>query len=268
MRARRSGRGAGRAVRDEGERAARRRCATLPPAWARRPAGLDAGAARARSRRCVDARLGRRGRSRPTIRSARCACSRPTRVKVVVIGQDPYPTPATPTGWRFRPARAGRARCAASSRCWPRDRPALRRARRLAARRLGAPGRAAAQPGADGRGRSRRQPHGLRLAGAHSRNRPGAGSPSLTPPVFLLWGAQGAGRSVPTPRRPAPAAASCDRATLRYDFERAFMADGSHFDATVRPASTGGRSDRRLQARAIVPGSSRRGARVAKGGRL
>ena len=90
----------------------------------------------------------------------------PEAVKVVVLGQDPYPTPARPRGWRSRPAGASRARCARSSRCWATAPAGIRRARTLELDALGAAGRAAAQPGADRRGRTRRQPSWTAAGGA------------------------------------------------------------------------------------------------------
>ena len=86
-----------------------------------------------------------------------------------------------------------------------------------------------------------------------------------SPPTFLLWGAKaqafwasadpGAGAGLPSP------------ATLPTTSTATFMRDGSHFEATCRPRRLVGHR-KKGRPRAIVTGSSRRGARVAKGGRL
>ena len=96
----------GRATRRRRSRRCRRRGRAVLPGWTPRAAGG----------RCQPSAVERgRPATRPIapddpLRALRLVA--PETVKVVVIGQDPYPTPAMPTGWRSRPARAGRARCA------------------------------------------------------------------------------------------------------------------------------------------------------------
>ena len=191
-------------IGDEGERLSARRsrrCRRRGRQCCR--AGRASGSRRCR--RCVERGLGRPRRSPPRTRFALCGWSRRTTVKVVVIGQDPVPDRRSCR----RPGVLGREGPAAlagrgSSRCWPPTGPASSAARGLEARRLGAPGRAAAQSGVDGRGRAHRQPYGLWLAGAHSSRSSHATVSETPPPVFLLWGAQGAGV---LGRRPSPGAA-------------------------------------------------------------
>ena len=84
-------------------------------------------------------------------------------------------------------------------------------------------------------------------------------------PAFLLWGSK-AQAFWNDAKSPDSTADACTTRHPSYDFHRAFMA-GQPFHRH--------RSPRRLvghrigpASRAIVPGSSRRGARVAKGGRL
>ena len=134
----------------------------LPAAFASAAAGLGARRCRAgRRQRCADViarvrrRLGRPARSRrpDPFRALRFVA--PDAVKVVIFGQDPYPTAGScrRPGLFGRPRQAG-ARCARIFEVLAADRPGLRAAAGVEARRLGAPGRAAAEPDADRRGRA------------------------------------------------------------------------------------------------------------------
>ena len=154
----------------------------------------------------------------------------PTDVKVVVIGQDPYPTPGHADGLAFS---AGRGRPRSLARVFE----------VLAADRPGA----FAAP-ADWRldDWARRGVLLLNVALTVELGRGGShmecGWQALTrevvevlaarvaPPVFLLWGAKALAF------RSRAEAAGCQVLTTRhpsYDFQRAFMAEGSHFAATA-----------------------------------
>jgi uracil-DNA glycosylase len=86
------------------------------------------------------------------------------------------------------------------------------------------------------------------------------------PPVFLLWGAKARAfwAEAGSPRSAAVVLATRHPA---YDFDRGFMAEGNHFAATAHLVDWWEIGSTPLEP-AIVTGSSRRGARVAKGGRL
>ena len=83
---------------------------------------------------------------------------------------------------------------------------------------------------------------------------------------FLLWGTKA---QAFWSRSHAPGSRATVLVTRHpsYDFDRAFMAEGNHFEATAHLVDWWEIGSSR-RTRAIVPGSSRRGARVAKGGRL
>ena len=206
--------------------------AALPAAWRARAAGLDAAAQQA----VVDARargLGgardRAGRSvpRPAPGAARGGAGRDLR---------PGPLPAAramPTGWRFRPGRAGRIRCAGSSRCWPPTGRAGARPARWALDAWAAQGVLLLNPTLTRRGRA--QP------AAHLD----CGWQALTsqivqhlcrredPPAFLLWG-KPANAFFDAARPPEATKLPVHRTRHpAHDFRREFMADGSHFAATA-----------------------------------
>ncbi len=142
--------------------------ATLPPAWA----AVLPGWTEDRLRAVQDAVVAVSG-DRPIapddpLRALRLVD--PEAVKVVVIGQDPYPTAGHADGLAFS---AGRGRPRSLARVFEllaEARPGFVAPDDLGARRLGASRRAAAQPGHDGRDRTQRQSSELWLASAHSRN--------------------------------------------------------------------------------------------------
>ena len=132
------------------------------PGWTRERLRRGRGA-------CVDAVSGDRPIAPEDPLRALAPGRSPDAVKVVVIGQDPYPTAGHADGLAFS---AGKGRPRSLARVFEllAETPGRASSRpRSGARRLGAPGRAAAQSGADGRGRRARGSHmRLWLAGAHS----------------------------------------------------------------------------------------------------
>ena len=84
------------------------------------------------------------------------------------------------------------------------------------------------------------------------------------PPVFFLWGAKAQAFFAEAERLPGVRVFRTRHPS--YDFQGAFMAEGSHFEATSDLVDWW--QSAAEARRAIVTGSSRRGARVAKGGRL
>ena len=165
--------------------------ASLPPAWAAVLPGWTRERLEA-VRRCVEAVSGDRPIApEDPFRALRLVA--PDEVKVVVIGQDPYPTAGHADGLAFS---AGKGRPRSLARVFEvlaADRPggfeppevwkldAWARARR-----------AAAQSGADGRGGRHRQPSGLWLAGTHYRDRAAPVRPAIAADLPAL-GRQGAG---------------------------------------------------------------------------
>ena len=154
----------------------------------------------------------------------------PDAVKVVVIGQDPYPTPGHADGLAFS---AGQGRPRSLARVFE----------VLAADRPGVFAAPAAWRLDDW---ARRGVLLLNVALTVEVGRSGShmecGWQALTreivevlaarlaPPVFLLWGAKALAF------RPRALATGCRILTTRhpsYDFQRAFMAEGSHFAATA-----------------------------------
>ena len=163
--------------------------ASLPPAWAAVLPGWTRERLEA-VRRCVEAVSGDRPIApEDPFRALRLVA--PDEVKVVVIGQDPYPTAGHADGLAFS---AGKGRPRSLARIFEvlaADRPGEFEPPEVWkldawARR----GRAAAQSGADGRGGRHRQPHGLWLAGTHCRDCPCSCLAREPPPTFLLWGAK------------------------------------------------------------------------------
>ena len=210
-----------------------------------RAAGLDRGAPAAAVGAAASRRSRATGRSLRTIRCGRCAWSRPDEVKVVVIGQDPYPTarPCRRPGVLGR-RRAGRARSRASSRCWPRR------------RRASSPPEPGALDAWARRGVLLLNPVltvEVGRTGSHSdcgwqaltrRDRHAHLQRASRPPVFLLWGSEGAVRSGPSAKSPRLDAArpgdpsSVATTSTAASWPRAII-------SPPRPtSSTGGRSDR------------------------
>ena len=271
MRARRPGRGAGQLVRVTGERPGRgaaRRCRRRGRPCCR--AGRRSALARGAPRSSSASRATRPIAPDDPLRAL--ALVAPDAVKVVVIGQDPYPTAGHADGLAFSAGQGGPARWRGIFERAGRRPAGLRAARRLAARRLGAAGRAAAESGADGRGR--RAAAAMLDCGwqalTDARSSKYLSRSRRRRPCFC-FGVRRRQRDSSAPRDPA-GTARCALTTRHpsYDFEpTASWPSGNHFAATAATSSTGGRSVQATRcARAIVPGSSRRGARVAKGGRL
>ncbi len=267
MRARRPGRGARRPVRVKaGDLDAA--FASLPPAWAAVLPGWTRERLEA-VRRCVEARLRRPADRARTIRFAPCGWSTPDEVKVVVIGQDPYPTAGHADGLAFS---AGKGRPRSLARVFE----------VLAAR----PARAFVPPEVwkldawARRGVLLLNPVLTVEVGAQRQpSWTAVGKRSLVEIVEVLSQRRSIRRCSCSGARKAQAFFAEARraaATARVLGDpppvvrlraRRFMAEGSHFAATAT-SSTGGPSADKRRPRAIVPGSSRRGARVAKGGRL
>jgi uracil-DNA glycosylase len=203
--------------------------ASLPPAWTAVLPGwtrdrLDA------VRRCVEAVSGERPIAPDDpFRALRLVA--PADVKVVVIGQDPYPTAGHADGLAFS---AGKGR--------PRS---LARVFEVLA--SGRPGRFQA-PGAwnlddwAARGVLLLNPV-LTVEVGHSGSHMDCGWQALTreivdalssrpvPPVFLLWGARA--QAFFADAAPASRARVLRTRHPSYDFQRDFMAEGNHFEATA-----------------------------------
>ena len=240
--------------------------ASLPPAWARRAARLDARAAARRCAACVAAVSGDRADRARRIRCGRCGWSRPRTVKVVVIGQDPYPTAGHADGLAFS---AGRGRPRSLARIFEvlaADRPGFEppevwrlddwaRAGVLLLNPVLTVevGRSGSHLNCGWQALTRRDRRGL-VVDDRRRRRFCSGVPRRR-------------RSGP---RPSPGRRSLvlRPATRRTTSTARFMSDGSHFEATADLVDWWAIGREQERPRAIVTGSSRRGARVAKGGRL
>ena len=202
--------------------------ASLPPAWAAvlpgwTPEKLDA------VRRSVEAVSGdRQIAPDDPFRALRLVA--PDEVKVVVIGQDPYPTPGHADGLAFS-AGTGRPRSLARLfEVLAADRPGSFRAPEVW--KLDAWAR---------RGVLLLNPV-LSVEIGRSGSHMECGWQALTleiveflsnranPPTFLLWGAKA--QAFWASAAPGQARALTTRHPS-YDFQRAFMAEGSHFEATA-----------------------------------
>jgi uracil-DNA glycosylase len=202
--------------------------ASLPPAWAAvlpgwTPKKLDA------VRRSVEAVSGdRQIAPDDPFRALRLVA--PDEVKVVVIGQDPYPTPGHADGLAFS-AGTGRPRSLARLfEVLAADRPGSFRAPEVW--KLDAWAR---------RGVLLLNPV-LSVEIGRSGSHMECGWQALTleiveflsnranPPTFLLWGAKA--QAFWASAAPGQARALTTRHPS-YDFQRAFMAEGSHFEATA-----------------------------------
>lgn len=202
--------------------------ASLPPAWAAvlpgwTPEKLDA------VRRSVEAVSGdRQIAPDDPFRALRLVA--PDEVKVVVIGQDPYPTPGHADGLAFS-AGTGRPRSLARLfEVLAADRPESFRAPEVW--KLDAWAR---------RGVLLLNPV-LSVEIGRSGSHMECGWQALTleiveflshrsnPPTFLLWGAKA--QAFWASAAPGQARALTTRHPS-YDFQRAFMAEGSHFEATA-----------------------------------
>jgi uracil-DNA glycosylase len=203
--------------------------ASVPPAWAAVLPGwtmdrLDA------VRRCVEAVSGERPIAPDDpFRALRLVA--PEAVKVVVIGQDPYPTRGHADGLAFSAA-SGRPRSLARVfEILAADRPG----------RFQAPARWNLDAWAK-RGVLLLNPV-LSVEIGRSASHMDCGWQALTreivemlsrrqpPPVFLLWGAKA--QSFFDEAVPNAAAPILRTRHPSYDFQRAFMAEGSHFEATA-----------------------------------
>ena len=161
----------------------------------------------------VPARRDRRGPQLPAGRARTCCArsrSRFADVRVLIVGQDPYPTPGHPIGLSLRGRAATCGRCRAA---WQNIYRELRHDLGLpdaGARRPDAvdrAGRAAAQQGADRRaGRARRAPR-QGLGGGHRAGDPGAGRPRQAAGRRSCGGA--------TRRRCGRCSATCRRSSRR-----------------------------------------------------
>jgi uracil-DNA glycosylase len=203
--------------------------ASVPPAWAKvlpgwTPDRLDA------VRRCIEAVSGDRPIApEDPFRALRLVA--PEAVKVVVIGQDPYPTRGHADGLAFSAA-SGRPRSLA------------RIFEILGADRPGgfqAPTRWSLDAWAE-QGVLLLNPV-LSVEVGRSGSHMDCGWQVLTqeivetlsrrqpPPVFLLWGAKA--QAFFDDALPNAAAPALRTRHPSYDFQRAFMAEGSHFEATA-----------------------------------
>ena len=191
MRAPDPGAGAGRTVRRDAPTICAAVFSTLPPAWAAVLPGWTRSAGKTSAIRRRPASRRRRGRSLRPIRSARSGWSRRTRCKVVVFGQDPYPTAGHADGLAFSAGRGKPRSLARIFEVLARDRPGLRAAAKPG---RSMPGRdrgvLAAESRADGRSRAQRQPSALRLASAHSPDCRDSMSAVTRRRCFCLWGAK------------------------------------------------------------------------------
>ena len=252
----------------DGRRPAGRVRRRLPRSWAAALPGWTAGARAAAGRERRAASPGR-VRSARRIRFGRCAWSPPTRSRWWSSGRTPTRAPATPTAWPSRPGAAEPRSLARIFEVLARDRPGFEPPATWRLDAWAAPGRAAAQPRPDRRDRPRRQPRATAV-GRRSLAQIVAGSVRrIQPPVFLLWGAKAQAllRRARCPRQrrarrcwpPAipPTTSSASSWPIR----------PSHFEATSALVDWW-RIDSTARAPCYSPGFSRRGARVAKGGRL
>jgi uracil-DNA glycosylase len=202
---------------------------SLPPAWA----AILPGWTRARLgavRRCIEAASGQRPIAPDDpLRALRLVA--PADVKVVVIGQDPYPTAGHADGLAFS---AGQGKPRSLARIFD----------VLAADR---PGRF--QPPALWKLDDWARQGVLLLnpvltvevgrSGSHmacgwqvlTREIVDVLSRRVDPPVFLLWG--GKAQAFFAEASPVEATRVLRTRHPSYDFQRAFMADGSHFEATA-----------------------------------
>ena len=205
--------------------------ASLPPPWA---AVCRAGPPNA-SRPCSGASRPPPAiaRSRLTTRFAPCVSSRPPTSRSWSSARTRTRRRVMPTAWPFPRAVAGRARWRAYSRCWPPTARVASGRRRLEARRLGAPRGAAAESGPDRRGRSQRQPCGVRLAGAHSGNRR-APVPPARARRSSCSGARKR-RSFFAAAAPGSSVRTLETRHPSYDFLRDFMAERQSFRGDLRP---------------------------------
>ena len=203
--------------------------ASVPPAWARVLPGWTADRLDA-VRRCVEAVSGDRPIAPDDpFRALRLVA--PEAVKVVVIGQDPYPTRGHADGLAFSAA-SGRPRSLARIfEILAVDRPG----------RFRAPGCWNLDAWA-GQGVLLLNPV-LRVAIDRSGSHMNCGWQALTreivetlsrrqpPPSFLLWGGKAQAFFDDAAPNEAPPALRTRHPS--YDFQRAFMAEGSHFEATA-----------------------------------
>ena len=176
----------------------------IPPAWAEAlaPAAADGRGGRGAGRR--------RPRRRPAVAPAEAdvwralALTPPEAVRVVLLGQDPYPTPGHADGLAFsvRPGVAPLPRSLANVLRELDDDLGLPAAAERQPRSLGAAGRAPAQHRADRRGRRGERPRPLGLDAGDRRDHRRGERPARAP-VFLLWG-----------RRARPAARIAPRHTV------------------------------------------------------
>ena len=239
--------------------------ATLPPAWRAVLPGWTAALKRRRRRQVRRVSDDRPIGPPDPFRALRLVT--PEAVKVVVFGQDPYPTAGHADGLAF----SRRARQAAFAGADLRG-PGAGSARvhapdELEPRCLGASGRSVAEPGADGGDRASRQPSKIAVGRRSLAEIVQALCQRTEPPVFLLWGAKAQAFFAAAVPPCDPATGAGDPPSVVRLQARVHGPTGSHFVATsdlvdwwcLRSESA---------ARVIVPGSSRRGARVAKGGRL
>lgn len=202
--------------------------ATLPPEWAALLPGWTPARVAEIQRRVSQASGGREIAPADPFRALRLVP--PESVKVVILGQDPYPTAGHADGLAFS---AGHGRPRSLARIFEvlaQDRPGFVPPKRW---RLDA----WAQQGVSLLNPTLTVEVGR--AGAHL----GCGWQALTsqivqllcakpaPPVFLLWG----GKAQDFFARAMPAGTTVRVLTSRhpsYDFKREFMSDGSHFTAT------------------------------------
>ncbi len=203
--------------------------ASLPPDWAAVLPGWTAAAQAALVER-VRAVSGARPIGPPDpFRALRLVA--PTEVKVVVFGQDPYPTAGHADGLAFS---AGRGRPRSLARVFEvlaADRPGWTPPERWALDGWATQGALLLNPALTVE---------IGRAGSHLD----VGWLALTseivsvlcrrddPPVFLLWGAQ-AQRFFAAARPPEARPRVLATRHPSYDFERRFMAEGSHFAATA-----------------------------------
>ena len=203
--------------------------ATLPKAWAAVLPGWSPARLRAVAE-CVQAVSGDRPIAPDDpLRALRLVG--PAEVRVVVIGQDPYPTAGHADGLAFS---AGRGRPRSLARVFD----------VLAADRPGFAPPAAWQLDAWARQGVLLLNPVLTVETGRSASHMDCGWQALTseivsvlstrtiPPVFMLWGS----RAQAFGRAGIPAGSTARVLTTRhpsYDFARAFMAEGSHFEATA-----------------------------------
>ena len=111
-------------------------------------------------------------------------------VRVLIVGQDPYPTPGHPIGLSFAVERARAAAAAEPLEHLPGAERRSRHPARTARRPVGVErsGRHAAQQGAHGRARGTRHPIAAGGGRRSPSTRSASSSPAAEPLVAILWG--------------------------------------------------------------------------------